>query len=225
MRGKISYQLDFCTCSDIYEIGNACPLTSRDLDCDHTLMAQLLGDIWEAGGGQDPVGGCREHGGMYDGQGEWINYYAHQLCVAGYYSVQHAPLVHQISMRLESVSISVLTALAWLLGPDGADRNVLAWWVSDVTVESQWTAHRGASASASAYRATTWWSSFIRTTLTGLHLYLIVKMRQIFLVRNHAARWIFSICVWPKVCGTWYFKGTRRNIHLLIKTFHIILDC
>lgn len=57
MRGKITYQLDFRTCGNIYEIGNVRPVTSRDSVCDHTLAVRLLGDIGEAAGGRGGVGG------------------------------------------------------------------------------------------------------------------------------------------------------------------------
>ena len=65
------------------------------------LMVYLCGNIREADGGHSGGG---ESGGIHEAQSKLIKYYPQLLGVAGFYSVQHAPLVHQISMRLESAS-------------------------------------------------------------------------------------------------------------------------
>lgn len=152
MRGKITNQLYFLYIHNhIYENAIVCSLTTWVLGRNHTLM---VSGLWWHQRGCCWLGWCwRIVGKVVDYvtvRGNESIIIPNSSAWQAIKSVQHAPLAHQISMRLESVSISTLTALAWWLDPDGADRNVLAWWVSDLTLEGWWTAHCGASASASA---------------------------------------------------------------------------
>lgn len=73
-------------------------------------------------------------------------------------------------MRLKSVSISALTAYVWWLDPDGADRNVLAWWVSTRPLESRYAAGCGAFASTTACKRTKTHSHSLGTSFSFNHV-------------------------------------------------------